>query len=192
MSTTTAPRLALVLSREEINDRNLRHSKMRAQFRDLGFGSVSEAQEFSDSLAAHANGEPVSPQFAAGLAAAEKARAEQATRDAAAAASWSAQQRHVAIVDARDRAAQRLAICRGTAAYVSTLKAEIVGVDFGRAQDPSDILACGSRLAALAAVEAHLSSVAIPTLAGEAAAAQQALDALTKAPTASTKASNRN
>jgi hypothetical protein len=188
-TTTTAPRLALVLSREELNDRNLRHSKMRAQFRDLGFGSVSEAQEFSDSIAAHASGEPVSPQFAAGLAVAEKARTEQVARDAAASAAWQAQQRHTAVVERRDRAAQRLAIAKGTAAYVLTLKAEIVGIDFGRAQDPSDILACGSRLAALAAVEAHLSSVAIPTLAGEAAAAQRDLDTLVKAPTASTKAS---
>jgi hypothetical protein len=188
---TSAPRLSLVLTPAELADRDLRHNRMRGQYRDLGFASVAEAQEFSDTLAAHAAGESVSPAFTAALKADQAHREAAAVKAAADAAAWQAQQRHAAAVERRDRAQQRLAIAKGSLAYLPQLRAEIAGLDWGRPQVPSDILAYGSTKAALKEAADDLRA-AIPVFEAEAAAAQRDLDALTKAPTTAAKATGRN
>ncbi len=190
MSTTTAPRPALTLTAAELADQGLRHRNVRSRYRELGFDTVAEAQSYADSLAAATNGEPVSPAFTAALQADAKYREAAAAKATADAASWAEQQKHVAAVERRDRAAKRLGTCRGNlAAY---REQAVMPPDFGEPVEFVHGLGWAGTDMQSAHLIAHLEKIAIPQLAGELAAAQAALATLTKPPTTAKPSTGRN
>jgi hypothetical protein len=187
----TASPIDLRLTADEIADRDVRHRNMRSRYRDLGFDSVSEAQAYSDSLAVHAAGEPVSPAFVAAQAAAEKRRATAAAQAASDAAAWAEQQKHVAAVERRDRADERLRTCRGNAAAYRLQAVMNEPPDFGRPIEFAHGLGWAGTDLQSAHLINHLEKTAIPALAGELAQAQADLAAMSK-PTTTAKATGRS
>jgi hypothetical protein len=176
------------LSPEELANPDVRRRIARNNYSAWGFPTVAESQEFIDSVAALADGEPVSAAFKARseAEAADRRRAAEAAVQATKA--WGAQQQFNAAMGKLTKADKRLRTARANLDFFRESSGAMQAPDFGQPVEYVDGAGWSAHVQRVEYVIAYIEKVTIPQLTVELVEAQKAVDALQQAPKATTAA----